>query len=104
MQIISLAKVDNQFFTIPFQNEDYQFRLKDTLTTGVFLDVYRFNVPLIMGILCIDRVHLIRSKYKEFPGDLMFIDDHGFDNPQFTYFGDRFQLAYLTPDELTIGN
>lgn len=104
MNIINIASIDNQYFSSQLGDDYYQFRLQDKGTAGVFLDVYRQEIPLIMGVLCLDRVRIVRSAYKRFPGDLMFFDKDGFDNPQFTYFNTRFFLAHLTIDELTIGN
>lgn len=105
MNIINIVAVDSQYFSSQLGGDYYQFRLQDKGTAGVFLDVYRYETPLIMGVLCLDRVHIIRSAYKRFPGELMFFDQDGFSPPQFTYFGTRFFLAHLTEDEAkTIGN
>lgn len=103
MKIIPLSKIDAQRFSITLQDKAYSFRLLDRGMAGVFLDVFQEQDALITGILCLDRVRLIRSAYRLFPGDLMFVDQQGTLSPDFTRFGDRFLLYYLTPDELDVG-
>lgn len=104
MKIITLHQKDDQYFSMILEKKAYRFRLLDRGIAGVFLDVYVSNKLLITGILCLDRVRIIRLAYKRFPGDLMFVDQLAFDNPQFSYFNERFKLYYLTSDELDMGN
>lgn len=99
MKVISIKQKDDQYFNCTFGDSGYRMRLLDRGTAGVFLDVYREDELLLAGLPCLDRVRIIRSAYKRFPGDLMFVDQVGFDNPQFSYFNTRFQLNYLNEDE-----
>lgn len=69
-------------------------------TTGVFLDLTLAGSPCISGVLCHDRVRLVRQPYLGFIGELSFIDTQGGDDPQYTGMGSRWVLAYLTPDDL----
>lgn len=103
MKIIPIKQRDDQYFNCTFGDDSYRMRLLDRGTAGVFLDVYREDKLLLPGLACLDRVRIIRSPYKRFPGDLMFVDQEGFDNPQFSYFNTRFQLNYLTEDEDDLG-
>lgn len=95
MQIIPISAIEAQQFSLTLEDMDYRFRLIDKGKVGIFLDVYYGATPLLMGILCLDRVRLIRSNYLEFPGDLMFVDQQGFDPPSYDGFGSRFLLYYL---------
>lgn len=95
MQLIQISAVEAQQFILTLDGKDYRFRLLDRGSAGVFLDVYYGAVPLLTGILCLDRVRLIRSAYLEFPGDLMFVDQQGFNPPSYESFGDRYLLYYL---------
>lgn len=97
MRLIPLEKIDAQLFNLTLQDTNYTFRLLDRGVAGVFLDVYQDGKPLISGILCLDRIRLIRSAYLEFPGDLIFADQEGFDPPNCFGFDDRFLLYYLEP-------
>lgn len=95
MQLIPISAIEAQQFSLMLGGTDYRFRLMDKETCGVFLDVYYGGLSLLTGILCLDRVRLIRSAYLQFPGDLMFVDQQGFQAPSFNGFGSRFLLYYL---------
>lgn len=69
-------------------------------STGVFLDLTVAGTPRVFGVLCHDRVRLVRQAYLGFIGDLSFIDTQGRDDPQYTGMGSRWVLAYLTPDDI----
>ncbi|CAI3941514.1 unnamed protein product [Commensalibacter communis] len=99
MELIDIDAVDNQTFSLNLEGASYHFRLKDLGKAGVYLDVNRNGQPLIMGVLCLDRVRIIRSAYKDFPGDLLFVDQNGFTNPTYLGFGTRFLLYHVSKDE-----
>ena len=71
-------------------------------TTGLFLDLSINGSPVISGVLCHDRVLLVRQSYLGFTGDLMFIDTQWKDDPVYTGLGSRWVLAYLTPSEAAL--
>lgn len=65
--------------------------------TGVFLDLYVNDAPMICGVLCLVGNRIVRSEYLEFAGDLAFIDtqaDGVTDLVSFEGIGSRFFLAY----------
>lgn len=95
MEIISLNAIDAQEFSSNFGGTMYSFRLMDKGHAGVFLDIYNGVDPVLTGILCLDRVRLVRSAYVDFPGDLMFADQEGFSHPTYTGFGTQYLLYYL---------
>ncbi|MDI2091692.1 phage baseplate plug family protein [Commensalibacter oyaizuii] len=98
MQLISINAVEAQQFSLSFREYSYRFRLLDRGKAGVFLDVYQGINPVLTGLLCLDRVRIIRSAYVRFPGDFMFVDQEGFDNPSYTGFNNRFLLYFLEED------
>lgn len=61
--------------------------------TGLYLDLRVDDAPIILGVLCRDRVWLVRGS-AVFIGDLTFIDTRGLDDPDYTGLGDRFQLIW----------
>jgi hypothetical protein len=67
-------------------------------STGVYLDLSVDGVAAATGILCRDRVRIIR--YGGLSGDLMFVDTQGFDDPDYTSLGSRWLLLYLQPSEV----
>lgn len=66
-------------------------------TTGVFLNLTVDGAPRVFGVLCHDRVRLVRQAYLGFIGDLSFIDTQGRTDPIYTGLGNRYVLAYLDP-------
>ena len=68
-------------------------------STGVYLDLSVDGVAVATGILCRDRVRIIR--YGGLSGDLMFVDTQGASDPQHTGMGSRWLLLYLLPGEVS---
>jgi hypothetical protein len=68
-------------------------------STGVYLDLTMDGVAAATGILCRDRVRIIR--YGGLSGDLMFADTQGASDPQHTGMGSRWLLVYLLPGEVS---
>ncbi|MFP3187361.1 MAG: hypothetical protein RXR52_41425 [Paraburkholderia sp.] len=69
-------------------------------TTGLYLDLAINNVPIKSGIVCRDRVRLIRHPYLGFVGDLMFADTQGTSDPTYDGLGARYLLVYLEASDL----
>ncbi|ALJ98698.1 MULTISPECIES: phage baseplate plug family protein [Burkholderia] len=69
-------------------------------TTGLYLDLAVNNATIKGGIICRDRVRLIRYAYLGFIGDLTFFDTQGVDDPQYAGLGTRWQLVYLEAGDL----
>ena len=69
-------------------------------TTGVFLDLYVKDAPIMTTVICRDRVKLVRQAYLGFTGDLVFIDTQGLTDPVYTGFGSRYLLIYLEATDL----
>lgn len=63
--------------------------------TGLYLDAYVADVLVAAGILCRDRVFLVRGLPGAFPGDLAFIDTQGASDPEYTGLAGRFQLLWI---------
>jgi hypothetical protein len=90
---IPLISTPSQSFAVqlgqqPCQIDVFQKR------TGLFLNLYVNNAPIILGTLCRDRVWMVRDAYLGFTGDLAFIDTQGVDDPDYTGLADRFQLLW----------
>ncbi|KWI89678.1 hypothetical protein WM11_21570 [Burkholderia ubonensis] len=69
-------------------------------TTGMYLDLAVNNAAIKSGIVCRDRVLLIRHAYLDFVGDLTFFDTQGVADPEYTGLGARWQLVYLEAGDL----
>ncbi|MDE2434742.1 MAG: hypothetical protein KGM49_00645 [Sphingomonadales bacterium] len=62
--------------------------------TGLYLDLHVNNRAVVLGVLCRDRVYLLRGIDPTFQGDLCFVDTQGLDDPVYSGLADRFQLLW----------
>jgi len=62
-------------------------------STGLYMNLTLAGVPIVTGVICRDRVGLVRPS--AFMGDLAFIDTQGTDDPYYTGLGARYQLVYI---------
>lgn len=98
MLIIPLIPAASQQLGVTLASLPCQLKVK-TRTTGLFLDISINDVPALDGVICLDRVRMVRDAYLGFPGDLFFADTEGRDDPTFDGLGSRFLLVYLAPGE-----
>ncbi len=69
----------------------------------VFVDLNSNGTDMCIGALAHNAVPLdSRNAYDGFQGNLYFIDTQGEDDPQFTGMGSRWQLVYLTTQEVLL--
>lgn len=99
MQIVATASVPSQSFKAVLAGQNCLIALYQK-STGMYFDLSLEGVPKLQGVLCHDRVQLVRQTYLGFIGDLCFLDTQGLDDPQYTGLGTRWLLAYLTPDDV----
>ena len=62
--------------------------------TGLFVDLYVQDVPIVQGVKALDRVRIVRDAYRDFTGDLYFVDTQGTADPSFDGLGGRFLLLW----------
>ena len=99
MNIIPCQPIPAQSFNVTLGGQSCNISLYQK-TTGIFIDLKLNGVPLLTGVLCRQRVLLVRQVYLGFFGDISFIDTSGFDDPSYVGLGTRWQLVYLQPSEL----
>ena|SRR5260221_149125 len=115
MRVIPLQAVPSQQVQVTLGGQQcvinvYQKRF------GLFLDLTVNGNPVVIGAICQYFNRIIRSVYLGFIGDLMFIDNQGANDPDYTGLGDttsasntgaltsRYDLVYLeTADLVAIG-
>lgn len=101
MMTISLKKKKLQSFTITIDNQRFGIRLYYCeFTDDLFFDLDVDEVTKIRGIKVFNGNLLVRYKYLKVNGDFVFADSQGNDDPVYTGFGDRWNLYYVTEDEL----
>lgn len=64
-------------------------------STGLYFDLTVAGTPVIAGMICRNRVNLIRHNHTDFVGQLAFIDTRGSQDPDYTGLGNRYQLVYV---------
>lgn len=99
MQIIPLTPTAAQSLTVVLESQNCTITASQK-STGMFLDLAVDNTPIISGVICRDRVRLVRQEYLGFVGDLAFMDTQGLDDPQYEGLGTRWVLMYLEASEL----
>lgn len=92
---IPLAATPSQTLTVTLGNQScaisvYQRR------TGLYLDLSINGSAIATGLLCRDRVRLVRASYRPFIGDLAFIDTQGANDPDYSGLGSRYILVWGT--------
>lgn len=100
MLTIPLAAVPSQSLSIVLANQNCQINVYQK-TTGVYLDLYVNNAPIVTGVICRDRVKIVRQAYLGFTGDLSFFDTQGTTDPAYAGFGTQYQLVYLEASDLS---
>lgn len=105
MQLIPLQAIPNQTLQVQLNGQACTLEVVQFLY-GMFITVFVGNTLIIASVICENNVRIVRSLYLGFLGDLIFLDTQGVSNPIYTGLGGplaRFQLCYLTPDELPDG-
>jgi hypothetical protein len=72
-------------------------------STGLFLDLFVNNTPVLLGVICENVNRIVRDAYFKFAGDFVFLDTQGTDSPFYTGLGTRWVLFYLTAADLAAG-
>lgn len=98
-EIIPLQAIPSQLLTVSLNDQTCQIKVYQLLT-GLYLDLYVNDSLVIGGVLCENLNRIVRNEYLGFVGDLAFVDSEGTDDPEFAGLGDRFNLAYLAPEDL----
>jgi hypothetical protein len=67
---------------------------------GMYLSLWLGEKMILGARACRDRALMLTgAHYLGFAGDLMWIDNSGFDDPQWWGLADRWSLVYLDPSE-----
>jgi hypothetical protein len=96
---IPLSPIPSQTLHVMLASQNCKINVYQK-TTGLFFDLYVNDVPIIIGMICRDRVKLVRFDYLGFVGDLAFFDIQGLTDPNHAGFGSRYWLIYLEPSDL----
>ncbi len=101
MNVIPCQPVASQAFRVTLAGQPCSIAVYQK-STGLFLDLSVNGVPLVQGVICRNRVLLVRQAYLQFIGDLAFVDTEGAEDPSYTGLGARWLLCYLSPSEAVV--
>lgn len=99
MNVIPLQPLPSQFLNVTLAGQACRIAVYQK-GTSLYLDLTVANVVRMTCVICRNRVRLVRQAYLSFVGDLAFVDTQGVLDPDYTGLGSRFQLVYLTPDDI----
>lgn len=94
MLIVPVSATPSQSLSALLAGQNCQINVYQK-TTGLYLDLAINNAPIKSGMLCLDRVLLIRHPYLGFIGDLAFFDMQGTSDPTYEGLGGRYRFTYI---------
>lgn len=94
--IVPLQAVPSQVLKTALSGQSCELRCYQKVT-GLYLDLLMNDVVVLGGVICLDRVLIVRDLYFGFIGDLAFVDTQGTEDPQSAGIGSRWLLFYLSP-------
>lgn len=105
MLMIPLQPVPSQSIAVQLADQACQILVYQKSTDpGLFLDLYVADAAVVLGVICENHNRLVRGAYLGFIGDLMFVDNQGTSDPDYTglgALGARFNLIYVEETDLT---
>lgn len=93
--VIPVAAVPSQVLAVTLGDQPCRIEVYQR-STGLYLDLYVADSPVVVGVLCRDRNVLVVDTYRGFTGDLAWYDTQGSSDPYFAGLGTRWQLVYLS--------
>jgi len=96
---ITIQPIPSQSVSVVLNGQNCQINIyqKGQL---VFVDLNSNGVDIVTGVLAHNINPLVCIKYTGFQGNLTFVDTQGNDDPQYTGFGTRYVLIYLSPSDV----
>lgn len=98
MLVVPLQALPNQVVTVTLGGQVCRIAVQQQ-DAGMFCNLYVNNVLMIGGVICENINRLVRDVYRNFIGDLIFLDTQGDADPVYTGLGSRWQLVYLEPGD-----
>jgi hypothetical protein len=99
MLTIPISAIPNQQFSTVLAGQNCIINIYQK-STGVFLDLTVNENVICQGALVLGQSLIVKNTYLGFIGNLAIIDTQGFSDPDYTGFGDRYQLVYLEASDL----
>ncbi|MFT9064570.1 MAG: hypothetical protein ABF430_12270 [Acetobacter persici] len=91
--VIPLSAVAYQSLKLTLSGRAVQLDIQQR-TNGLYATIWLDGTMILAGIVCQDRTWIVRRAYLGMPGDLVFIDQYGQNDPDYTGLGARYVLMY----------
>ena len=99
MQVIPLQATPSQVVQVALNQQNCQVNVYQKWT-GLFLDLYLSDQLVLAGVLGRNQKLMVMDAYLGFVGDLLWLDNHGASDPDYTGLAERFSLIYLLPSDI----
>lgn len=103
MKTVPLVDTYAQILRVQLGEQSCRLELRQK-STGFYVDLYVDDVPILLGVICRNRVRLVRSDYIGFVGDLAMVDTVGNEDPSSPGLGTRWLLCYMEPADFIGGS
>lgn len=99
MRTISLQQQKSQSISVDLNGQQCTIRLIQR-ESALYMDLTVNGNPIMQGVPCLYGNKMVRYSYLGFVGDLVFIDNIGQSDPDYSGLGSRFTLYYIEESEL----
>lgn len=90
---IPLVATPSQVLTVQLGNQSCRISVRQR-RTGLFVDLYVQDRPIVLGVKALDRTKLVREDYLDFIGDLFFVDTQGKSDPSYDGLAARYVFIW----------
>lgn len=97
--MIPLASVPTQRLAITLDGQACSIEVRQN-GRSMYLSLWKDDEMILGARVCRDRMLMLTgARYRGFNGDLMWVDNSAFDDPQWWGLATRWSLVYLNPFE-----
>lgn len=100
MEVVGAQALPNQQLQAALGGQAVTLNIYQT-QFALFMDVFVNGAAIVTGVICQNLNRIVRDAYLGFVGDFVWVDTEGPTDPVYTGIGSRYQLIYLTADDLT---
>lgn len=99
MRTIPLQAQKSQSISVDLAGQQCTIRLIQR-ESGLYMDLTVNSNPVMQGVPCLYGNKMVRYKYLGFTGDLVFLDNVGQSDPEYSGLEGRYPLYYIEESEL----
>ena len=91
--VIPLNAGAQQSVQVTLSSQSVQLDIQQR-TNGLYMNIWLNGTMIIAGLLCQDRTWLVQKSYCGMPGDMIFADQEGETDPDYSGLGSQYVLMY----------